>query len=118
MKTRAEMKKEYKDQPIPMGVFLVQNTLTHEFVIGASRNLQGSLNRYRSMLQMARPEDPFFKNPKMLQDFKGQGEDSFEFKVLDTLTPKEEPDWDPTDDLKALEALWLVELKGRGWTPY
>ena len=82
MKTKAEMKKEYKETPIPMGVFLVHNTRTHKFVIGA------------------------------------QGVETFEFKVLDTLKPKEEPGWDPGEDLKALESMWLEELKRRGWTPY
>lgn len=37
MKTKAELKKQNKDAPVPMGVFLVRNTKTHEFILGAGR---------------------------------------------------------------------------------
>jgi hypothetical protein len=118
VKTKAEMKKQYKETPIPMGVFLVHNTKTHEFVIGATRNLNGSLNMYKFVLKMGKPDDTLLKNPKMLEDYRAQGVETFEFKVLDTLKPKEEPGWDPGEDLKALEAMWMEELKSKGWAPY
>ena len=34
------------------------------------------------------------------------------FEVLDMLeAPKDQPDYDPTDDLRVLEALWLDRLQ-------
>lgn len=118
MKTRAEMMKEYKDRPTPMGIFLVRNTRTNEFVLGAGRNPEGALNRYKFLLKMGRPDDPLLKSPKVHADYAAQGEESFEFKVLDTLKPKEDPGWDPAEDLQALEKMWREELKGRGWVSY
>jgi hypothetical protein len=118
MKTKAELKNDYKNTPVPMGVFLVRNTLTNEFLMGSSRNLEGSLNKHRFMLQMGRSSDSAFVNPKMIEDYRKQGEASFEFKILYTLKPKDELDWDPSDDLKALEKMWLEELKNKGWILY
>ena len=46
--------------------------------------------------------------------------EAFEFEILDTLTPPERPDYNPKDDLKALEALWLDRLSPfgeRGYNP-
>jgi hypothetical protein len=38
------------------------------------------------------------------------GEQRFTFEVVDTLTPKEIPGYDPTEDLRVLEQLWLERL--------
>jgi hypothetical protein len=118
MSTRDELKRAYKEQPPAMGVFLVRNLRTNRFVAGASRNVEGSLNRYRFMLQMGKPGDPFLKYPDLMTDYKTLGADAFEFAVLDTLKPKTEPGWDATDDLNQLEAMWMETLRGRAWTPY
>ncbi len=118
MKTKAELKKQYKDTPIPMGVFLVRNTKTNGFIIGASRNLVGSLNLHKAVLKMGKSNDLLLKNPKVMEDYRSQGADTFEFTVLDTLKPKDEQGWDPGEDLKALEKIWLEELKKKGWTAY
>jgi len=118
LKTKDELKKQYKDTPIPMGVFLVRNTKTNEFIVGASRNLAGSLNLHQAVLKMGKSNDPLLKNPKVMEDYRAQGADTFEFTILDTLKPKEEQGWDPGEDLKALEKIWFEELKNRGWTAY
>ena len=101
-----------------MGVFLVRNTKTNEFIVGASRNLAGSLNLYKAVLKMGKPNDPLLKNPKVMEDYRAQGADTFEFTILDTLMPKDDLGWDPGEDLVALEKIWFEELKNRGWTAY
>jgi hypothetical protein len=118
MKNRAEMKKQYKETPKSMGVFLVRNTKTNEFVLGTSLNLNGALNLHRQVLKWGKSTDLLIKNPKILEDYRRLGDENFEFAVLDTLKPKDEPGWDPTEDLKALEKIWSDELKSRGWVPY
>jgi hypothetical protein len=118
MKTQAELKQEYKESKIPMGIYLVRNTKTNEFVLGVSRNVEGTLNRYRFVMKMNGPNDTILNCPKLQEDSRILGLEAFEFQVLDTLQPKNEPAWDPTNDLKMLEQMWLSELKGRGWTPY
>jgi hypothetical protein len=111
MKSRAEMKKQYKESPAPIGVFLVRNKKTNEFVLGTSLNLNGALNLHRQVLKWGKPTDLLIKNPKILEDYRNLGDENFEFAVLDTLKPKDEPGWDPKEDLKALEKIWSDELK-------
>jgi len=118
LKSKAELKKQYKETPIAMGIFLVRNTKTNEFVLGASRNLAGSLNLFKSVLKMGKATDLLLKNPKIMEDYRTQGAESFEFTVLDNLKPQSEPGWDPGEDLKALEKLWREELMGKGWKAY
>lgn len=115
---REDLKRAYKENPPAMGVFLVRNLRTNRYVAGASRNVEGSLNRYRFMLQMGKPGDPFLKYPDLMTDYKNLGADAFEFLVLDTLKPKDEPGWDPGDDLNHLERLWKDELTARSWEAY
>jgi len=42
------------------------------------------------------------------------GPEAFEVEILDTLTPPDRPDYDPADDLRALEGLWLEQLSPFG----
>lgn len=118
MSTRDELKRAYKESPPAMGVFLIRHTRTNRFVLGASQNLDGSLNRYKFMLQLGKPGDSFLRYPELLRDYLADGAEFFEFTALDTLKPKTEPGWDPLPDLEALEDLWRETLKRRGWTPY
>ncbi len=46
------------------------------------------------------------------------GQEEFEFEILDTLSPSELPDYDPTDDLRMLEAMWVEKLESAGDSSY
>jgi hypothetical protein len=93
------------DSAWKMGVFRVRNTVTGKCLVGTSANLPGMLNRQRWQLGMgAHP------NRELQKDWNDLGPDAFAFEVLDTLTPPERPDYDPSDDLRALERLWLDKL--------
>jgi hypothetical protein len=47
------------------------------------------------------------------------GANAFTFEVLDTLTaPPDQPGYDPADDLRVLEALWLERLQPFGERGY
>lgn len=118
MKTHDELKKQYRDTPIRPGIVLVHNTKTHEFSLGAVPNPEGALNRLRFTLKMGSPTDPILANPKILEDYRALGEAALEFKVLDTLKPKEGEEGTAAEDLKALEKMWREELLGRGWKAY
>ena len=51
-------------------------------------------------------------------DWNELGPDAFEFETLDTLSPKGKPNYDPADDLRALEELWLDQLSPFGEQGY
>jgi hypothetical protein len=97
--------REYKESRRPMGVFQIRNSVNGKILVGVSVNLPAILNRHRSELCMGG-----HKNRELQKDWAEFGPEAFEFEVLDTLTPSERPDYDPSDDLRALEELWFDKL--------
>lgn len=88
-----------------MGVFRVRCTATGRQVIGATRDLPSALNRQRAQLSLGGHPD------KTLQaDWEAHGAAAFTFEVLDTLAPRDDPGYDPTDDLEVLRDMWRARL--------
>jgi hypothetical protein len=102
---RKTLLRTYKESNRPMGVFRVHNTVTDKSLVGTSINLPGMLNRQRFQLEMGG-----HPNRALQRDWNDLGANAFAFEVLDTLTVPEQPDYDPSDDLRALEQLWLDKL--------
>lgn len=102
---RKALIREYKESRRPMGVYRVYNTVKRKSFIGTSNDLPSMLNRQQAQLRMgAHP------NRELQRDWNELGADAFEFEVLDTLTAPEQGDHDSTQDLRALEELWLDKL--------
>ena len=110
---RKALIREYKETPRPMGVYQVRNTANGKLLVGASVDLPSILNRHRAQLRMGG-----HPNRALQKDWAEFGPEAFEFEVLDTLTPPERPGYDPSDDLRALEALWLDKLSPFGERGY
>lgn len=102
---RKALIRQYKETPRTMGVGLVRNLTTGKSLLIAGTDLPSLLNRHQAQLRLNA------HTVKNLQaDWNRQGADTFAFEVLDTLTPADQPDYDPTSDLQALEQLWLEKL--------
>ena len=100
----------YKETPRPMGVGAVRDTANGKLLLVAGTDLPSLLNRHRAQLRLgAHP------NKALQADWTAHGADAFVFESLDVLTPKDEPGWNPADDLRAHEALWLEKLAP--WEP-
>lgn len=102
---RKELIRQYKETPRPMGVFRVLNTATGRCLVGTSIDLPSVLNRERAQLRLGG-----HRNEELQRDWKIFGANAFVFDVLDTLTPPDEPGYDPSDDLRVLEQMWLEKL--------
>lgn len=112
---RRTLTREYKETPRTMGVGAVRNTSNGKLLLLASRDIAGLLNRQRAELRFGA-----HRNQALQQDWKDAGESAFAFEILDTLTPKDAPGYDPTADLRELEQLWLEKLapfEPAGYTP-
>lgn len=96
--------RDYKENPPPMGVYRVTCTATGNSVIGSSRNAPGRLNRCRFELEFGGGD------PVLQREWDELGPGAFVFEVLDTLEPRDEPSYDPGDDLKMLEEMWRERL--------
>jgi hypothetical protein len=88
-----------------MGVYRVRNTVDDRSFVGSSVDLTAMLNRQRSQLSMGG-----HPNRELQKDWNELGSEAFAFEVLDELTPRDDPGYDPTADLRALEELWLDRL--------
>jgi len=105
---RKTLIRDYKETRRPMGVFRVRNTVNGKSLIGTSKDLPGMLNRQRFQLELGSHPNRALQN-----DWKEFGPEAFVFETLDTLKAPDQPHYDPTDDLRALEQLWLDKI-----TPY
>ena len=110
---RRELIRRYKETPRTMGVYQVRNTRSGRCLIGASVDVPSMLNRVRAQLRMNGHPDR-----ELQQDWETLGVEAFTFDVLDTLDPTDEPDYDPSDDLSALELLWAAKLEAEGVVRY
>ena len=103
----------YKETPRPAGVFRIRHNALRKSLVGTSVNLPAILNRHRFQLTNgSHPDLP------LQRDWNQSGPDAFTFEVLDQLTPKKEPDYDPTEDLAVLLDMWCQKLAATGETFY
>ena len=105
--------REYKETPRPAGVYRVRNIAIGKSQVGASVNLPGTLNRLRFQLKGGLHPDA-----ELQRDWNRLGADAFEFEVLDQLSPKKEPDYDPIEDLGVLTEMWIEKLTASGESLY
>lgn len=102
---RKSLIRDYKQRRPPMGVYRIHNTVSGNALVAAGTDLPSKLNLHRAQLSMGG------HSSRALQaDWAQHGRDSFVFEILDTLTPPEEPNYDPTADLTVLEDMWLEKL--------
>ena len=104
---RKALTRAYKEARRPMGVYRIHNTQDDRSLVGRSVDLPSILNRERVGLRLGT-----HRNAALQRDWNALGPEAFTFEVLDTLTPPEgQPGYDPTDDLRVLEAMWLERLQ-------
>jgi hypothetical protein len=106
MTDKRDLKKQYKQTVPPMGIYKIENLINGKILIGASKNLPGKNNSYKFQLKQGS-----HMNRKLQEDYTRYGEGSFAFSVVDYLEPKDGADHDYTNDLKALEEMWLEKLQ-------
>jgi hypothetical protein len=113
MKTRAEIKREYKEAPKQAGIFKIQNKINGKVLLGSSLNLHGPLNRHKFALQTG-----FHDHKDLQDDWKKYGPDNFIFEVVEVVKVKDDPHFDIVDELTLLEQIWLEKLQPYGEKGY
>jgi group I intron endonuclease len=102
---RKELKKQYQQTLQPMGVYQIRNRRNGKIYIGCSKNLPGKLNSHKFQLK-----NGLHPNKQMQKEFNEIGEEGFSFDILDHLNPREDLNRDYTEELKALEEMWIEKL--------
>ena len=113
MKTREQLKREYKEHRRPAGVFWVKNTRNGKVLLGSSLNLEGSLNRHKFMLSIGG-----HPNIALQRDWNTFGAEAFAFEILEEVKATDDPDFNPEDELTLLEQIWLEKLQPFGERGY
>lgn len=105
-KSRKELNQEYVKRVKPAGVFQIKNTANGKVLLGSSLNLEGPLNSHRFMLKIQS-----HRNKVLQQEWNEYGEDHFVFEILETVTAKDDPNFNLSDELTLLEMIWLEKLQ-------
>ena len=120
MKSKQDIKREYKERKKPAGVFQVKNTANGKVLLGSSLNLEGPLNSHKFMLTIGRHQ-----NEALQKDWNKYGPDKFVFEVLEVVKVKDDPDFPEggpsdnlSDELTLLEQIWIEKLQPFGERGY
>ena len=110
---RKQLTRDYKATPRPMGIFRVRNVPVRKSFVGSSADLPSILNRHRFQL-----ENGSHANKALQTDWIALGPAAFVFEILDRLQPKDEPTYDPREDLSVLREIWADKLVASGESLY
>ena len=115
VKSKQDIKREYKERKKPAGVFQVKNTVNGKVLLGSSLNLEGPLNSHKFMLSIGR-----HRNAELQKEWNEYGADKFVFEILEVVKIKDDPNFNVIDELTLLEQIWLEKLRPvgeRGYNP-
>ncbi|SEW05347.1 GIY-YIG catalytic domain-containing protein [Chitinophaga sp. YR573] len=110
MKTKKELKEEYKQMKFKMGIFQIRNTLNNKIYIEGSINLNAIWNRHKMQLNFG-----VHPNPDLQQEWK---EEHFRFEILAEIGHKDDEVTDYNKEIKLLESMYIEELQPFGEKGY
>lgn len=106
---KKRLKREYKQNPPPMGVFAIRNMVNDKVFVGVSQDLAGIINRHKFQLKMGN-----HRSVRLQAEWNEFGGDNFAFEILEQLDGRDVPHSDYREELALLEELWLEKLQPFG----
>ncbi len=107
MKTKKELKDEYKQMKFPMGVFQVKNICTNKVLVDNSLDMESKWNRHQMELKFGN-----HRNRDFQKDWNQYGAENFVFEVLAELKDDEgENKVNHNLELKTLQDMVLQEFE-------
>lgn len=105
MKTKKELKEEYKQMKFPMGVFQIKNIKSNKVLIDNSVDMESKWNRHKIELKFGNHRNKDFQN-----DWNEYGEENFVFEVLSELKKNENENINYNKELKTLQDMVIEEV--------
>lgn len=105
MKTKKELKEEYKQLEFPMGVFQIKNKINNKVLIDNSIDMESKWRRHKMELKFGS-----HRNKNLQQDWKEYGEENFVFEVLSELKKSDDESVNYNKELKHLQEMVIEEL--------
>jgi len=102
---RTDVRRAYRERAKQAGVFRVLNTANGRALLGSGLDLHAPLNRVAFELDRS-----MCWNADLKRDLAEYGRDSFVIEVLETVEPRDDPDFDPKQELERLEQKYLAIL--------
>ena len=106
MKSKKEIKEEYKLMKHPSGVFQIKNLINNKIFISSSTELDTVWNSQKFKLNLG-----IHPNKNLQSDWKESGEDNFKYEIISELKITDDPAQNIKAELKELEGLYIDELK-------
>ena len=106
MKTRKELKEEYKNRKPRMGVFLIRNKQSNRVLLDFSTDIPAKWNRHRTELNFGN-----HRNRSLQADWNEAGEANFSFEVVTELKTREGERVDYRDELRVLKDMVSEEME-------
>ncbi len=103
---KKELKRFYKENPKPMGIYQVKNLSNGKILIGGAMDVQGKINSCKFQL-----ENGSHFNKELQQDYNKTGDSNFSFEIIDILETKDIPDTDYEQELQTLLDMWIEKLQ-------
>jgi len=113
MKSRKELKKEYKHKKSPMGVFQIKNTTNGKIFIGSSMDLVAIWNRQKAQLKFGG-----HPNKELQADWNTFGEANFTYEILAEIEDAQDMESENRREVKMLEEIYIEELQPFGEKGY
>lgn len=106
MKTKKEMREEYKRLKFPMGVFQIRNLKNGKVFLGSSMNLEKIWNRHKFQLEMGG-----HKSKGLQKDWNEMGAENFVFEVVEEIKESDDPAVDNAKEVEVLLELVAERVK-------
>ena len=106
MKTRKELKEEYKQMTFKMGVFQIKNNINGKIFIGSSLDLKAIWYAQKLQLDMG-----MHQNSELQKDWKEFGSENFSYEILDEINQTEDKPIDYKKEIKTLEDMIIDDLQ-------
>jgi hypothetical protein len=106
MKSKKELKDEYKMRKFKMGVFQIRNTINEKVFIDGSLDLDAIWNRTRMELNFGS-----HGNSELQKEWKEFGVDNFKYEILSEIEQNDEIKIDYNREVKKLTEMFIDELK-------
>lgn len=105
MKTKKELKEQYKHEKPMVGVFQVLNKVNGKILIEGSTNILSKWNRHRTELRFGSHRNKILQN-----DWKEMGEDNFIFSIISELEIKEDEKFELKNEVHILKEMLEVDM--------
>ena len=113
MKTKKELKEDYKQMKFVIGVFQITNTANGKIYIEGSTNVTARWNRYITQLNFGSLPILDLQN-----DWKVFGEEKFSFEILSEIKQDDSKEIDYAKEVKDLEEMFIEDLQPFGEKGY